>query len=49
MVRVCIVYNTKYGNTKLVAEEITEGLMEVEGIQTTISDVEAADLGTLSY
>jgi flavodoxin len=48
LVRVCIVYDTKYGNTKLVAEEIAEGLREVEGIKTAISDIETADLGTLS-
>ena len=48
LVRVCIVYDTRYGNTKLVAEEIAEGLMEVEGIKTAISDIEAADLGALS-
>jgi flavorubredoxin len=48
LVRVCIVYDTKYGNTKLVAEEILEGLKEIEGIRAPISDVEAADLETLS-
>ena len=43
MVKVFIVYDTKYGNTKLVAEKILEGIGEVEGIETTISDVEATD------
>jgi menaquinone-dependent protoporphyrinogen IX oxidase len=40
MVKVFVVYDTKYGNTKLVAEKIVEGMREVEGLETTISDVE---------
>ncbi len=43
MVRAIIVYDTKYGNTKLVAEKIMEGIGEVEGIETAISDVEKID------
>ena len=43
MVKVFIVYDTKDGNTKLVAEKILEGIGEVEGIETAISDV--ADTG----
>jgi len=44
MVKFFVVYDTKYGNTKLVAEKIVEGLREVEGIETAISDVEEIDL-----
>jgi flavorubredoxin len=44
LVKVFVVYDTKYGNTKLVAETIIEGLREIEGIETAISDVEEADL-----
>jgi len=44
LVRVFVVYDTKYGNTKLVAEKIVEGIGEVEGIETAISDVEEVDL-----
>jgi len=44
MVKVFVVYDTKYGNTKLVAEKIVEGMGEVEGIETAISDVEEVDL-----
>jgi len=44
VVRVFVVYDTKYGNTKLVAEKIVEGLKEVEGIEAAISDVEGVDL-----
>jgi flavodoxin len=47
LVRVCVVYDTKYGNTKLVAENIAEGLREVGGIQTAISHVEGVDHETL--
>jgi len=44
MVKVTVVYDTKYGNTKLVAEKIVEGMREAEGIETAISDVEEVDL-----
>ena len=44
MVKVFVVYDTKYGNTKLVAEKIVEGIREVEGIETAISDVAEVDL-----
>jgi flavodoxin len=43
MVRVIVVYDTKHGNTKLVAEKIMEGIGEVEGIETAISDVKETD------
>ena len=43
MVRVIVIYDTKYGNTKLVAEKILEGINEVGGIETTIGDVEDTD------
>ena len=44
MVKVFVVYDTKYGNTKLVAETIVEGMSEVEEMETAISDVEEVDL-----
>ena len=44
MVKVFVVYDTKYGNTKFVAEKIVEGIGEVEGIETAISDIEEVDL-----
>jgi len=43
-VKVFVIYDTKYGNTKLVAEKIVEGMREVEGIETAISDAEEVDL-----
>ena len=48
MVKVFVVYDTKYGNTKLVAETIVEGLAEVEGIETAISDFEEVDLKSVA-
>ena len=44
MVKVFVVYDTKHGNTKLVAETIVEGMREIKGIETAISDVEEIDL-----
>ena len=44
MVKAFIVYDTKYGNTKLVAEKIMDGIREVEGIETAISDVKEVEL-----
>ncbi|TET43017.1 MAG: FprA family A-type flavoprotein, partial [Dehalococcoidia bacterium] len=35
---------SKYGNTKLVAETIAEGMREVEGIETVVSEVKEVDL-----
>lgn len=43
MAKVFIIYDTKYGNTKLVAEKITEGIRQVPGIETDISDVKEVD------
>lgn len=37
--RVFIVYDTKYGNTKLVAEKIAEGTREFGGIEVEVSDI----------
>ena len=48
MAKVFVVYDTKYGNTKLVAEKIVEGIREVEGIETAIGDVEEVNLGNLA-
>jgi len=43
LARVFIVYDTKYGNTKLVAEKIAEGIRELKGIETEVSDAEKVD------
>jgi flavodoxin len=43
LVKVFVVYDTKYGNTKLVAENILEGIKEVEGIETAIGYAKEID------
>jgi flavorubredoxin len=44
MVKVLVVYDTKYGNTEIVAEKIVEGLREVKGIETDIVNVKKVDV-----
>jgi flavodoxin len=48
LVRVFIVYDTKYGNTKLVAEKIAEGIGETKGIETEVNDVKEVDFKKLA-
>lgn len=42
--KIFVVYDTKYGNTKLVAEEILRGIEDVGGIGAAISYVKEVDL-----
>jgi flavodoxin len=42
--RVIIVYESKYGNTKLVAEKIAEGMREVEGTEAVVNEIKQVDL-----
>lgn len=48
MVKVLVCYDSKYGNTKLAAEKIQEGLKQVEGIETTIYSVKEIELANLN-
>jgi flavorubredoxin len=48
LARVFIVYDTQYGNTKLVAEKISEGIREFKGIETEVCDVKEVDFGKLA-
>jgi len=48
LAKVIVVYESKYGNTKLVAETIVEGMREVEGIETVVSEVKEVDPGKIS-
>jgi flavorubredoxin len=41
--KVFIVYDSKYGNTKIAAENILTGLKQVEGIEAEISYVKEVD------
>ncbi len=44
LVKIFVVYDTKYGNTKLVAEKIVEGINEVKEIETGIADVNKVNI-----
>ena len=47
MIKVLVVYDTRYGNTKLVAETIVEGIKEIvraEAVLKVIQQVESAEL-----
>ena len=48
MTRVIVIYDTKYGNTKLAAERIAEGLREVDGTETGIDYVKNIDLNEIA-
>jgi len=44
MVKAIVVYESKYGNTKLVAETIVEGMNQVTGMEAVRVEVHAVDL-----
>ena len=43
MVKVVAVYESKYGNTKLVAETIIDGIREASGLETGLSELKEVD------
>jgi len=45
--KVIVVYESKYGNAKLVAETIVEGMREVERIEVVVSEVKEVDLSKI--
>ena len=47
MAKVIVVYESKYGNTKLVAETIVEGMREVSGIETVLNELKEVNLKQL--
>ena len=47
MAKVLVVYESKYGNTKLVAETIIEGMKEVEGIEPILSELGEVNLNKI--
>ncbi|MBA7625261.1 NAD(P)H dehydrogenase (quinone) [subsurface metagenome] len=47
MAKVIVVYESKYGNTKFVAETIIEGLKKVKGIETVLSELKKVDLNEI--
>jgi len=44
MVKVIVIYESKYGNTKRVAEAIVEGMNEIGGIEASLSELKEVDL-----
>jgi flavorubredoxin len=48
LAKVFVIYDTKYGNTKLAAEKILEGIREVEGFETAIGYVKEIDIGKVA-
>ena len=48
MVKVFVVYDTKYGNTKFAGENILAGIREVEGIESSIGYVNEIDVGKVA-
>ena len=48
MAKVIVVYESKYGNTKLVAETIVEGVKEVSGVEAVLNEFKEVDLNQLS-
>lgn len=47
LAKVIVVYESKYGNTKLVAETIIEGMKEVEGIEPILSKLGEVNLNKI--
>ena len=47
MAKVIVVYESKYGNTKLVAETIIEGMRVVSGIEPVLNELKEVDLNQL--
>ena len=45
MVKVLVAYESKYGNTKRVAEKIVEGMSKVKSVKADVSEIKQVDLG----
>jgi flavorubredoxin len=45
---VFVVYDSKYGNTKLAAETVAEGLRNVEGVEVSVASVEEVDMSKVA-
>ncbi len=43
MPKIMVVYESKYGNTRRVAEAIVQGMQRVEGTEPTLSEIKAVD------
>ena len=48
MAKAIIIYESKYGNTRLVAEAIAEGMRQVSGVEAVVSELKQVDQKTLA-
>jgi len=48
MVKVIVLYESKYGNTKRVAETIVEGIREVQEAETMLNELKEVDLNKIA-
>ena len=48
MKKVMVIYESKYGNTKLVAEIIAEGMKEAGGAEPTLSSIKEVDFDKIA-
>jgi len=48
IMRVIVVFETKYGNTRCVAEEICEGMKEVNGVEVVLKELKEVDVREIS-
>jgi len=48
MAKVIVIFESKYGNTRIVAETIIEGLREVRGVETTLIELKEVDLNKIT-
>jgi flavodoxin len=48
MAKVIVVYESLFGNTRMVAESIIEGMSKVSGIEATLSKPKGVDLNQLT-
>ena len=47
LAKAIVVYESKYGNTRLVAETIIEGMREVSGVEVALNELKEVDLSRL--
>lgn len=48
MAKVIVIYDSKYGNTKTVAETIVEGMQEVSGSEIVLRELKEVDLSRIA-
>jgi len=48
VVKAIVFYESKYGNTKLVAETIIKGMREVQGVETVLNELKEVDLNKIA-